>query len=51
MKEKVLILKAFLFERESFNLGERKRDLHLGVILVSLGMTSLTWMGSLKLKG
>ena len=50
LEEKVLILKAFLFERESFNLGERKRDLHFGVILSSLRMASLTWW-PFKLKG
>jgi len=50
LKEKVFVFKAFFFERKSFNFL-RERDFYLGVILSFLGITSLTWWESPKMKG
>ena len=48
LKEKVLVFKDFLFERESFDVGERP-SLGSNSFLLGNGFTSL--VGSLKMKG
>jgi len=51
LKEKVLNFKAFLFEREIFDLGERKRRPSVRNNSFLLGNGFFYLVGSLKMKG